>query len=87
MNNVKVRVLRPLWHRGASHPSGAEVDANLVEAEMLLASGRADLVDPKNRVLVDRAHRESVDHALRIARRRVVNEPVASAPWMRTWPR
>ena len=42
---MKLQVVRPLFLRGTSHPAGAVVEADALEAATLLESGRAVLVD------------------------------------------
>jgi hypothetical protein len=52
---VTLRVLRPFWLNGETHKTGELVQAPALAAYDILASLRAELVDPAQRKLINKA--------------------------------
>lgn len=52
---IRLKVTRPLWAAGATSPAGAELSCGALQAHDLLASGRVELIDPRDLVEIQRA--------------------------------
>lgn len=67
-DKVQVRVLRALCAQGSTWKAGQTIIATPLEADQIVAGGRARLVDPRDMAIVAHAVRRQFNRAVRRSR-------------------